>query len=134
MMQIFFKWDVSISRLISKIEWILNFTDVISFLAKSRFCNFIRSCKIQLILDSNKNRDWLLRKRFCDEVWNQFTGNTMALLDFVFIFISLFLGYVFTPIHPCVAYSTEYFKTNFIKVMKVLGKPVFISFIILLSI
>ncbi|KKN46084.1 hypothetical protein LCGC14_0676620 [marine sediment metagenome] len=63
----------------------------------------------------------------------QFTGTTMPLLDFVFIFTSLSLGYLITPIHPCVAYSTEYFETNFTKVVKVLGKPVFISFIILLS-
>lgn len=63
----------------------------------------------------------------------QFTGTTMPLLDFVFIFTSLSLGYLITPIHPCVAYSTEYFETNFIKVVKVLGKPVFISFIIILS-
>ncbi|KKN40522.1 hypothetical protein LCGC14_0732530 [marine sediment metagenome] len=63
----------------------------------------------------------------------QFTGTTMPLLDFVFIFTSLSLGYLITPIHPCVAYSTEYFETNFIKVVKVLGKPVFISFIIMLS-
>ena len=63
----------------------------------------------------------------------QFTGTTMPLLDFVFIFTSLSLGYLITPIHPCVAYSTEYFGTKFNKVVKVLGKPVFISFIILLS-
>ena len=63
----------------------------------------------------------------------QFTGTTMPLLDFVFIFTSLSLGYLITPIHPCVAYSTEYFATKFTKVVKVLGKPVFISFIILLS-
>ena len=63
----------------------------------------------------------------------QFTGTTMPLLDFVFIFTSLSLGYLITPIHPCVAYSTEYFATKFTKVVKVLGKPVFVSFIILLS-
>ena len=63
----------------------------------------------------------------------QFTGTTMPLLDFVFIFTSLSLGYLITPIHPCVAYSIEYFGTNFIKVLKILGKPVLISFIILLS-
>lgn len=63
----------------------------------------------------------------------QFTVLTMPLLDFIFIYISIFLGYLITPLHPCVAYSTEYFKTDFIKVAKILGKPIFISFILLLS-
>ena len=63
----------------------------------------------------------------------QFTVLTMPLLDFIFIYTSIFLGYLITPLHPCVAYSTEYFKTDFIKVVKVLGKPIFISFILLLG-
>ena len=63
----------------------------------------------------------------------QFTVPIMPLLDFIFIYTSIFLGYLITPLHPCVAYSTEYFKTDFIKVAKVLGKPIFISFILLLG-
>lgn len=63
----------------------------------------------------------------------QFAVPTMPLLDFAFIYTSIFLGYLITPLHPCVAYSTEYFKTNFLKVSKTLGKPVFISFILLLG-
>jgi integral membrane protein (TIGR00529 family) len=64
----------------------------------------------------------------------QFAVPTMSLLDFAFIYTSIFLGYLITPLHPCVAYSTEYFKTNFIKVVKTLGKPVFVSFILLLGV
>ncbi|MHA1235022.1 MAG: DUF401 family protein [Promethearchaeota archaeon] len=63
----------------------------------------------------------------------QFTVLTMPLLDFIFIYTSIFLGYLITPLHPCVAYSTEYFKTDFVKVAKILGKPIFISFILLLA-
>lgn len=58
---------------------------------------------------------------------------TMLLLDFIFIYVSIFLGYLITPIHPCVAYSTDYFETDFKKVVKILGKPIFISFIILIG-
>lgn len=58
---------------------------------------------------------------------------TMSLLDFVFIYTSISLGYLITPLHPCVAYSTEYFETDFLKVVKILGKPIFISFILLLG-
>ncbi|MHA2284138.1 MAG: DUF401 family protein [Promethearchaeota archaeon] len=63
----------------------------------------------------------------------QFSVLTMPLLDFVFIYTAVFLGYLITPLHPCVAYSTEYFKTDFIKVVKFLGKPVFISFLLLVG-
>ena len=59
---------------------------------------------------------------------------TMPLLDFIFIYISISLGYLITPIHPCVAYSTEYFETDFKKVVKILGKPIFLSLIILIGI
>ncbi|MHA2391067.1 MAG: DUF401 family protein [Promethearchaeota archaeon] len=58
---------------------------------------------------------------------------TMSLLDFIFIYTSISLGYLITPLHPCVAYSTEYFETNFTKVVKTLGKPILFSFIILLG-
>jgi integral membrane protein (TIGR00529 family) len=64
----------------------------------------------------------------------QFTVPTMVLLDFIFIYTSIFIGYLITPIHPCVAYSTEYFETKFLKVVKILGKPALISFILLISI
>ena len=63
----------------------------------------------------------------------QFTVLTMPLLDFIFIYTSVFIGYLITPLHPCVAYSTEYFKTDFIKVLKILGKPILVSFILLLG-
>ena len=63
----------------------------------------------------------------------QFVGITMPLLDFIFIYTASFLGYLLTPIHPCVAYSTEYFETNFIKAVKILGKPILISFVLLIG-
>ncbi|MHA2126752.1 MAG: DUF401 family protein [Promethearchaeota archaeon] len=63
----------------------------------------------------------------------QFTALTMPLIDFVFIYTSISLGYLITPLHPCVSYSTEYFNTNFIKAIKILGKPILISFIVLIG-
>lgn len=63
----------------------------------------------------------------------QFAGFTMPLLDFIFLYTSSSLGYLITPIHPCVSYSTEYFETNFMKAVKILGKPILISFLILIG-
>jgi hypothetical protein len=57
----------------------------------------------------------------------------MPLLDFIFIYVSISLGYLITPIHPCVTYSTDYFETDFKKVVKILAKPIFISFIIFIG-
>lgn len=63
----------------------------------------------------------------------QFSALTMPLLDFIFIYTSISLGYLITPLHPCVAYSTQYFETDFNKVVKILGIPIFLSFITLLG-
>jgi len=63
----------------------------------------------------------------------QFAGIIMPLLDFIFIYTSSSLGYLITPIHPCVSYSTEYFETNFLKAVKILGKPILISFLLLIG-
>jgi integral membrane protein (TIGR00529 family) len=59
---------------------------------------------------------------------------TMPLLDFIFIYVSISLGYLITPIHPCVSYSTDYFETDFKKVVKTLGKPIIFSFLILIGV
>ncbi len=64
----------------------------------------------------------------------QFTLSAIPILDFIFINTSIFLGYLITPIHPCVSYSTEYFETDLKKVIRTLGIPTSISFIILISI
>ncbi|MFX1281477.1 MAG: DUF401 family protein [Promethearchaeota archaeon] len=60
--------------------------------------------------------------------------STIPLLDFIFLYTSISLGYLITPLHPCVAYSTEYFETDFNKVVKILGIPIFLSFITLLGV
>ena len=64
----------------------------------------------------------------------QFTSLIMPLLEFTFLYCSIFLGYLITPIHPCVAYSINYFKTNYKNVVKYLAIPTFLCFGILLGI
>jgi len=58
----------------------------------------------------------------------------MPLMDFVFLYVAIFLGYLITPIHPCVSYSASYFETSYNKVVKALAIPTFISFGLLLAI
>jgi len=50
----------------------------------------------------------------------------MPLIDFVFLYSATFLGYIVTPIHPCVAYSINYLKTDYKSVFKHLAIPTFI--------
>jgi len=60
-------------------------------------------------------------------------------LSFTLLFFSVFVGYIFSPIHPCVTVSVEYFNSSlknlyrkiFIPIMIALGVAAVISFIII---
>lgn len=58
----------------------------------------------------------------------QYALTSMPLLDFVFLYFATFLGYLITPLHPCLAYSIQYFKTNYKDAFKSIGIPTFICF------
>ena len=58
---------------------------------------------------------------------------SMILMEFVFLYCATFLGYLITPIHPCLAYSINYFKTDYKGALKYLIPPVSICFGLLLS-
>ncbi|MHA1192840.1 MAG: DUF401 family protein [Promethearchaeota archaeon] len=51
----------------------------------------------------------------------------MPLPNFTFMYVAIFLGYLITPLHPCLAYSINYFKTDFKKSFKILSIPTFMS-------
>lgn len=57
----------------------------------------------------------------------------MPLVDCIFIYSAIFLGYLMTPLHPCVSYSNDFFKAKFSKVFKLLIVPILSSFILLVS-
>lgn len=58
----------------------------------------------------------------------------MPIMELIFLYCSIFLGYLITPIHPCVAYSINYYKTNYKKVIKILYVPALLCFTLLLLI
>ncbi|MHA1720194.1 MAG: DUF401 family protein [Promethearchaeota archaeon] len=58
----------------------------------------------------------------------QYGLTVFPLFDFVLIYSSTFLGYIITPLHPCVAYTFQYFKTDYKNTFKQLALPTFISF------
>ncbi len=63
----------------------------------------------------------------------QYSLTIMSLLDFVLLYSATFLGYLVTPIHPCVSYSVKYLKTEYKGAFKYLALPTFICFGILLA-
>ena len=62
----------------------------------------------------------------------QYGLTVFPIFDFVLIYSATFLGYIITPLHPCVAYTYQYFKTNYKNTFKYLALPTFISFAIML--
>jgi len=50
-------------------------------------------------------------------------------LNFAIMFFSAFMGYVISPVHPCLNVSLEYFKTNYISVIRIMAIPTLISVI-----
>ena len=58
----------------------------------------------------------------------QFNLGSVFLLDFILIYSAIFVGYLITPVHPCVAYSTQYFDSNYKNVLRFLAVPASICF------
>ncbi len=59
-----------------------------------------------------------------------FTLETLPILIFSLIYLSVFMGYVITPVHPCISISLEYFDGDMGKFLKRVGGPVIISLIV----
>jgi len=58
----------------------------------------------------------------------------MPFFQFGLIYFSIFLGYLMTPIHPCLAYSIDYFKTTYAKSFKNLAIPSIIGLTIVFAV
>ncbi|MFO7891704.1 MAG: DUF401 family protein [bacterium] len=52
-------------------------------------------------------------------------------ISFAIMYFSVFMGYVASPIHPCVSVSIEYFKTNLKNFMQQIILPTLIALIII---
>lgn len=50
----------------------------------------------------------------------------MPMVDFVSLYIAIFLGYLLTPLHPCLAYSIKYFQTDYRKSLWWIALPTLI--------
>ena len=59
---------------------------------------------------------------------------SMPIIDFVFLYFAIYLGYLITPLHPCLAYNINYFKTNYLKSFKHIVIPTLFCFGILYAV
>ena len=62
----------------------------------------------------------------------QYGLTVFPIFDFALIYSATFLGYIITPLHPCVSYTYQYFKTDYKSTFKYLALPTFISFAVML--
>jgi integral membrane protein (TIGR00529 family) len=62
--------------------------------------------------------------------YSKYGKATMTPTAFAIMFFSILMGYMISPIHPCVLVSIEYFKTNFKDFLKTTASSVIISLII----
>jgi len=51
----------------------------------------------------------------------------MPLPSFAVMYFSVFLGYLVSPVHPCVSVSLEYFKSGLSQYTKKLALPTIVS-------
>lgn len=61
----------------------------------------------------------------------KFGVDHFTILAFVIMYISVYLGYMVSPVHPCVVISVEYFKTSYWKFVKKAFLPTLIGFVLL---
>lgn len=59
-------------------------------------------------------------------------SSVMSPVAFALTFFSIFLGYVLTPIHPCISVSTEYFKVPLKDFWKTLLPPALLALLVAL--
>ncbi|HMA62174.1 MAG TPA: DUF401 family protein [bacterium] len=64
----------------------------------------------------------------------KYGSQNMTHFVFTIMFFSVFIGYVFSPIHPCVSVSIEYFNTSLKAFYKKVALPILFSLILTLTI
>ena len=62
--------------------------------------------------------------------FSKYGASALTPSAFAIIYFSAFMGYVISPVHPCVSVSLEYFKSGFKDFLKILILPTVIALII----
>jgi len=62
----------------------------------------------------------------------QYGTTTMGLIPFAILYFAIFLGYIITPIHPCISYSIKAMDSSYKEAIKYFAKPTLVSALITL--
>lgn len=62
----------------------------------------------------------------------KFGADQFTIITFVIMYISVYLGYMISPVHPCVTVSVEYFKTSYWQFVKKAYLPTILGFVMLI--
>ncbi len=57
----------------------------------------------------------------------------MPILDFILLYFATFLGYIITPLHPCLNLTLRFYNSNYKKNFLTLAKPVGCSLLVLVG-
>ncbi|MCK4695471.1 MAG: DUF401 family protein, partial [Candidatus Cloacimonetes bacterium] len=61
----------------------------------------------------------------------KFSANSLTLFCFAIMYSSVFIGYMLSPVHPCVSVSVEFFDTTFKEFLRKAFMPGFLSLVII---
>lgn len=69
-------------------------------------------------------------------LFTNYNVNSLTAASFSIVYFSVFLGYLISPLHPCLSFSIEYFRTNYfsavIKLLPLVALSLFVNSLILL--
>ncbi len=60
----------------------------------------------------------------------QYSVLSMTYFSFILIYLATFMGYLISPLHPCLAYSITYFHTDYKQVFKKIAIPALVNFLV----
>jgi integral membrane protein (TIGR00529 family) len=61
----------------------------------------------------------------------RFGGTGLNSITFALMFLGVFMGYIISPVHPCLSVSLEYFKASYKELFKVMAIPTLLTILIL---
>lgn len=62
----------------------------------------------------------------------QYAVVAMTYFNFTLIYLTTFLGYLMSPIHPCLAYSINYFKADYKQTFRSIATPTLVNLLLVL--
>ncbi|MBS3741055.1 MAG: DUF401 family protein [Candidatus Cloacimonetes bacterium] len=105
-------------------------TDISNMIAKIVFCKTFLIVGIGFILGFITGRTQMPFGILLPIYFTRFQVNSVSYLTFSVMFFSIFMGYVISPIHPCISVSLEFFDVDLKDFIKALILPVILAMLV----